>query len=275
MRRLSKRDIDSFRKTVFSYYRRHGRDLPWRKTREPYRIFVSEMMLQQTPVKRVLEKYGRFMERFPDFESVAKAPLKDVLAAWQGLGYNRRAIALQKAGGMVVREFGGELPRTVERLMTLPGIGHATACEIAAFAFEAPVVFIETNVRTVFIHHFFTDADARVSDREILPLVEETLDVTRPREWYYALMDYGVMLKKEKGNPGRRSAHHVRQAPFENSDRQVRGGIVRLLVAEPVLSEYQIARRIRKSRRRVRENLERLESEGFLQRRGGRYRIAE
>jgi A/G-specific adenine glycosylase len=157
--------------------------------------------------------------------------------------------------------------------MTLPGIGRATASEISTFAFNRPTVFIETNIRRVFIHHFF-QKENHVRDTEILPLVEKTLDSSNPRKWYFALMDYGVMLKKEYQNPNRRSAHYQKQAPFEDSDRQIRGMILKALVFEHNIPEGKIIRKLGTSPERVKENLIQLQREGFLKKRGNRFTIA-
>jgi A/G-specific adenine glycosylase len=172
---LSSAAIRSFRQKIYRYYRSHGRALPWRTTRNPYHILVSEIMLQQTQVERVLQKYPQFVTAFPDFKTLAKAPLRKILHVWQGMGYNRRALFLKKIAVAVVEKFNGRLPRTIEELMSLSGIGKNTAASISAFAFNKPVAFIETNIRSVFIHCFFQDQDD-VNDREILPLVEKTLD---------------------------------------------------------------------------------------------------
>ena len=171
------------------------------------------MMLQQTQVERVIEKYGHFLTKFPDFASLSRSPLKEVLEAWQGLGYNRRALSLTKLAKVVVSQYGGRTPAKLEALMKLPGIGPATAGSILAFAFHESPVFVETNIRRTFIHHFFQDREG-IHDCEIMPLVEATLDRSNPREWYYALMDYGSMLKKKIENPNKKSAHYVRQSPL-------------------------------------------------------------
>ncbi|NUN23224.1 MAG: A/G-specific adenine glycosylase, partial [Candidatus Jettenia caeni] len=192
--------IKKFQKVIYSYYQEYGRNLPWRITQEPYHILVSEIMLQQTQVQRVIGKYESFIQVFPNFYSLSRAPLKMVLKEWQGLGYNRRAMALKRIAQKVIEEFGGVLPSSVDALITFPGIGRATASAISAFAFHKPTVFIETNIRRVFIHSFFHD-ETNIKDTEIILLVEKTLDVSNPRNWYYALMDYGVMLKKDYENP--------------------------------------------------------------------------
>lgn len=220
--------IDRFRATVYANYEQRGRDFPWRHTTDPYHILVSEIMLQQTQTSRVEPKYMEFIMRFPDFETLDGARAEDVLDAWQGLGYNRRAVALHAISRRVCSSFGGHLPEDKETLLSLPGIGPYTAAAIRAFAFNQPEAFIETNIRAAFIHEFFPES-SRVSDAEILPLVEAALDRAAPRQWYQALMDYGAMLK-EAGNPSRRSAHHHPQSRFEGSRRQARGIILRALL---------------------------------------------
>jgi A/G-specific adenine glycosylase len=230
------------------------------------------MMLQQTPVERVITKYEEFICTLPDFQSLAVAPLRRVLELWQGLGYNRRALYLQQGAQRIVQDFGGALPSNPEILETLPGIGHATAREIAAFAFRLPVVFIETNIRRVFIHFFFGDSE-NINDREILPLVEETLDRNDPRTWYYALMDYGVMLRRSVPNPNLRSAHYQRQAAFHGSNRQLRGAILRVLTGEQGLPIEEISGRTGSLPAKVAANLEKMVQEGFLREEKGKYYI--
>jgi A/G-specific adenine glycosylase len=270
--KLSRRDIRRFQKLIYDHYRRNGRALPWRKHRNPYRILLSELMLQQTQVARVIEKYGQFLRRFPTIESVARAPLRDILEVWQGLGYNRRALALKNLAAMVVDRYEGGIPSAIEALKTLPGVGAATAGAVYAFAFNKPAAFVETNIRSVFIHHFFHDRDG-VKDGEILPLVEQTLDAQQPREWYYALMDYGVALKDQHPNPSRRSAHYTRQSPFEGSLRQVRGMILRTLVKQPGIAEPALVKEIDRDAEMVRQALKQLRREGFIIKQGKRFII--
>jgi A/G-specific adenine glycosylase len=264
---------ESFQNRILSFYHSHRRDLPWRDTTDPYRILVSEIMLQQTQVDRVKEKYTRFTARFPDIESLAEATIEEVLREWQGLGYNRRALALKKAAGEIVERFGGVLPDDEKSLRSLPGIGPYTAAAILAFAFNRPAVMIETNIRRVFIHCFFKDRTG-VTDREILPLIEETLGRENPREWYNALMDYGWYLGSAIGNPNRRSRHYQRQAPFEGSNRQIRGKILRLLVGggDSVIEDLCMTLDLPASA--VSPVLIQLEDEGFIAREGNRVRIA-
>jgi len=265
--------VRAFQKSIYKYYRENGRAFPWRTTHNPYHILVSEIMLQQTQTERVVEKYGQFINVFPDFPSLAKAPLREVLRLWQGLGYNRRAVALKEIARTVMAKFHGNLPSSLDVLMSLPGIGRATASAISAFAFNEPTVFIETNIRRVFIHHFFENENS-IRDTEILPFVEKTLDTSSPRKWYYALMDYGVMLKKQHRNPNRKSAHYQRQSPFEGSNRQIRGMILKVLVMKSDISEHEIVRRLKINPERVRRNLVELQKEGFIEKRGNRFNIA-
>ena len=230
-------------------------------------------MLQQTQTQRVVEKYEAFIRHFPDFVSLDKASLQEVLTQWQGLGYNRRAIALKKCAEVVIREYRGRLPSSVDELIKLPGMGKATASSIRVFAFNKPAVFIETNIRAVFIHFFFRESD-RVSDADILPLVEQTLDASNPREWYSALMDYGVMLKKTFQNPARKSMHHKKQSRFEGSNRQLRGRILKTLLIHPNIFEKDLVKKMGMDSDRLGENLQRMEKEGLIQRERGRLSIA-
>jgi A/G-specific adenine glycosylase len=240
---LSTASIRQFRKTVYNHFKRHGRPLPWRRDYDPYRVFVSEIMLQQTQVDRVAEKFDWFTKELPGFSALAGTPLKKVLSLWQGLGYNRRALNLKQAAQIIIDRYDGKLPSSPEVLETLPGIGKATAASIAAFAFNVPAVFLETNIRTVLIHRFFKDKKA-ISDTELLPLAQAMLDRKNPRQWYSALMDYGAMLKKKHGNASRRSVHYKKQSRFEGSKRQKRGKILRLLLQGKELTAAQISKQL-------------------------------
>ena len=272
MKPLSPSAIRTFRKSIYDYYRTDGRDLPWRKTKNPYRILVSEVMLQQTQVERVIGKYGEFLAAFPDFPSLAEAPLPRLLRLWQGMGYNRRALMLRSLAQKIVGEHWGRMPSDPETLIGLPGIGPYTLGAIMAFAFNKPVVFLDTNIRRVYIDAFFPGRE-KIRDEEIVPLIRQTLDARSPRKWYNALMDYGAMLKQRRGNPNKRSAHYSRQASFENSDRQVRGRILKVLVNGSPLSVARIAQETGMEAARVKKNLGALEREAFIERRGRRYLI--
>ncbi len=262
-----------FRKIIYTYYKRNAREFPWRINPTPYRVFVSEIMLQQTQADRVAEKFGAFVETFPDFNALAAAPFSEVLALWHGLGYNRRALALVKGAAAITAEFDGVLPSRREDLMALPGIGPATASSILAYAFNLPEVFIETNIRTVFIHFFFPGRE-KVTDDEILPLAGRALDRRNPRRWYNALMDYGVMLKKTRPNPGRRSAAYKKQSPFKNSHRRIRGAVLKEFVERPVLGPDEVSRAVGIDRKAATDVLDELRAEGFIVREGRKYRLS-
>lgn len=240
--------IDAFREQVWAYYAANGRhDLPWRLPTEDgrfnaYHIMVSEIMLQQTQVPRVMPKFAKFTAQFPDVHALANAPLDAVLRAWSGLGYNRRAKFLWQAAKDIVRLHQGRVPDSQEALVALPGIGANTAGAIRAYAFNQPVVFLETNIRTVFIHHFFTDGD-KIADNELTPWVTAALDQETPREWYWALMDYGTNLKQTVGNVSRASKAYAKQSTFAGSRRQIRGQVLRLLGERPQ-SQEELAQEI-------------------------------
>ncbi len=279
MKTLEPSQITEFHEIILNHYKEHGRAMLWREDTNPYIVFISELMLQQTQVSRVEKKIPHFIQTFPDFAALASASLTEILAGWQGLGYNRRARYLQQSAVIIVDRYGGELPRTTEELRELPGIGPNTAASILVFAFNQPLSFIETNIRRVFLHHFFPGEDA-VHDRCLLPLIELCLDSSNPRRWYYALMDYGAALgEKIKTNPNRRSVHYTRQSPFAGSIRQMRGQILRVLVAEPGISYGELRQKVNTSaspqapaeeradeltEEKFIHALEQLEKEGFL-----------
>lgn len=224
-----KKTYQKFQNIVWDFYEKEARKkLPWRQTKNPYKIWVSEIMLQQTQVTRVIEKYKSFLAKFPTLESLAQASQGEVLKEWVGLGYNRRALFLKKGAEFVVKDLKGKFPKDVTELQKIPGIGHYTSRAIATFAYNQKHSFVETNIRTVYFNHFFKGFEA-VSDKEILELVEKTLPEESFREWYYALMDYGSFLKKQGKGGNTKSKHYTKQSKFEGSDRQIRAGIVRHL----------------------------------------------
>ena len=264
------------------------RDHPWRRTRDPYAVLVSEVMLQQTQVPRVVPKWESWLEEFPTPAALADAPLEPVLRAWQGLGYNRRAIALKRTAEEIVTNFGGVLPSAEAALRSLPGIGPATASGVRAFAFDLPGVYLETNVRAVFLHELLGDRDG-VTDRELTPLVaaavaEAVRQGISPRAWYYALLDYGAQLKRDVPNPSRRSAHHSRQSRFEGSRRQKRARLLRAVIADPgrTADEYALdlgaeageTATTPPATGEVADILEALASEGFIAREGDGWFVA-
>lgn len=216
---------DEFRRHLRQQGEELYRDMPWRQDTRPYYVLVSELMLQQTQVDRVIPKFNAFIERFPDEWTLSDASLADVLVLWQGLGYNRRAKFLHEASKAVVA--GGSFPNDATGLMALPGVGKNTAGAILAYAYNQPAIYVETNVRAVYIHHFFNDIDA-VDDKAIHEMIEQTIDKQHPREFYWALMDYGSWLKKQGVRPNQ-SRHYKKQSPLKGSVREVRGQIIKQL----------------------------------------------
>lgn len=285
--RPGERDLAGFRALVLERGRELYRDLPWRRTRDPYEIWISEVMLQQTQTSRVDGRWQRWLGRFPTVAALAGAGTAEVLDEWQGLGYNRRALSVHEAARRIVAA-GGEVPQGAAELQALPGIGPATAAGIRAFAFDLHAVYLETNVRSVFLHELFPEREG-VTDRELAPLVRDTCPADAsdpsddPRTWYYALLDYGAYLKRTVPNPSRRSRSHARQSRFEGSHRQKRAEVLRILLAHrgdaaggarlDAVAE-ELALKEEKAGRRGVETadvlalLEELEGEGFCHRAG-------
>jgi A/G-specific adenine glycosylase len=243
--------VHQFQEKVWDYYAHNRRQLTWRQPDagnhfDPYKIMVSEIMLQQTQVNRVIPKYLSFITRFADVSSLAQAKFADVLQQWNGLGYNRRAKYLLDAAQMIQRNYHGVVPSDAEELVNLPGIGKNTAAAICVYAYNQPHVFIETNIRTVFIHEFYNDREG-VHDKELIPLIQESLHKENPREWYWALMDYGTFVKSNYGNASRHSMHYTKQTAFEGSTRQLRAKTLRILLNGPC-SQNDIKKKIPDSR---------------------------
>lgn len=261
----------NFQDLVWRFYRQHGRRLPWRAGITPYRIFVSEIMLQQTQVIRVRPKFNQFIRVFPDWQSLAQAPFPAVMKQWSGLGYNRRARFIKRSAEIIVQERGGQLPSTVAELSKLPGVGPQSAGAIAAYAFNQPALFIETNIRSVYLHHFFAGR-TDIGDRELLPIIARTLDRTKPRQWYWALTDYGAYLKTIQINPSRASRHHVVQPPFAGSRRELRGRILKRLLSAPATPQA-LAKELQDQRAEA--VIEELKAEGFVAIHGRRLQIAQ
>lgn len=218
-----------FRELVWKHYAASGRhDLPWRKTHDAYRILVSEVMLQQTQVERVIPYYRNFLKRFPTASVLAKASLADVLREWQGLGYNRRAKMLHAAAEAVVEAYKGKMPTDAETLRTLPGIGPYTAGAVASFSANADAIIVETNIRTAVTHHFFPERES-VPDADIISTLEKAHPAGQSREWYAALMDYGSHLKRSGVRINARAKGYTKQKPFKGSMREARGAVLKAL----------------------------------------------
>lgn len=266
--------IKRFQNVVLDHWYKMGRhNLPWRKTRDPYAILVSEIMLQQTQVDRVVPYFEKWMKRFPTVQALAKSDLASVLKAWSGLGYNRRAKLLRECAKEIVEKHSGKVPRDFAALVALPAIGPYTAGAIRVFAFNEPSVLIETNIRAVYLHHFFPDT-VNTSDRELQPYAERAAKGQDPRTWHAALMDYGSYVKKAVPNPSRRSKHHVRQSPFEGSLRQYRGIILRRLL-QGSFSESALLKVGVEGSYFMEQALRDLDREGLIVRERGKWSLAD
>ncbi len=262
--------IFKMRTRIWRYYEHYARHtLPWRHTKNPYRILVSEVMLQQTQVDRVVPYYRAFLKEFPTVRALAQAPLGDVLRAWQGLGYNRRAKFLHDTARAIVDRHRGRFPRAYDTLVSLPGVGTYTAKAVRTFAFNEPEVLIETNIRSVLIHHYYRDK-AQVSDTELLHDIAILVRGQDPRTFYWALMDYGSYLKKKYPNPSRKSAQYTKQKSFKGSVRFVRGSVLRLLAEKPH-TEVSLKKNIHDER--VGTVLNTLQKEGLVRFSRGRFML--
>lgn len=273
---MGRTDTTKFIDETMSYFYKYGRTLPWRIAEpggmlDPYKILVSEMMLQQTQVPRVIPKFESFIKRFPTSKALADSSLNEVLVAWNGLGYNRRAKYLLDASKALVDK---PQPWTAEDLQKLKGLGSNTAAAILVYAYDCSLPFIETNVRSVFIHHFFKDEHS-VSDKQIELKLTEVLKTVQtkgisPRKFYWALMDRGSLLKKTEQNPSRRSKSHTKQTVFEGSRRQVRGKVLQLLGTRPH-SLAELTQPIQD--KRLDEVLQALVSEGLIEKKGSNFQL--
>ena len=266
-------EIAKFRPIIWDFYKNNQRFFAWRYNEDPYHIVVSEIMLQQTQTYRVEPKFDAFVKRFPSWQDLAYASWPKVLTAWQGLGYNSRAKRLHDIAKRIVEQYQGILPQDPDILVTFPGIGPNTAGSICAFAFNRPTVFAETNIRAVFIYHFFPGQE-KVHDRYLLPLIQATLDTADPRSWYYALMDYGVWLKKQTINPTRRSAHYTKQSKFKGSDREIRSMILKKLLAHKTMIEHELMNSLDREPERVQKIIQDLCNEHLIQYKNEKFYLA-
>ncbi len=265
----------AFKTLILAFYAEHGRPFVWRETSDPYRILVSEVMLQQTQTGRVLPKYEAFLLRWPSFSSLAEASTEELLSVWKGLGYNRRALNLRRSARMT-EEWGWTIPNDRTLIDSLPGVGKATSAALRSFCFGEKSVYLETNIRRVLLTCFYPDEE-EVKDKELELLLEKlSMIVEDMKSWYYALMDYGVLLKALFPNANKRSAHYTKQSKFENSNRQIRGLLIHLLTdtgSKPLSTIYDLLPSFEDER--IRASLGQLEKEGFVQEAEGVYRINE
>jgi A/G-specific adenine glycosylase len=265
--------LSLFRSSILDFYAHHGRQFAWRETSDPYRILLSEVMLQQTQTSRVEPKYELFLSLWPDFSSLAKAPLDELLFHWKGLGYNRRALNLRKSA-LLTEQWGWTIPPDEMAIASLPGVGKATTAALLAFSYQKRSLYLETNIRRVLLTCFFSEEE-QVKDKELEKLLALLVaDIEDVKSWYYALMDYGVLLKALLPNANTRSAHYTKQSVFENSNRQIRGQLIHLLADTGAKDSQQIVSILsRFEQERILSCLADLQKEGFVQEKEGVYRI--
>jgi A/G-specific adenine glycosylase len=230
-------------------------------------------MLQQTQVERVRSAYQAFIKRFPTVHALAEAPLRDVLVLWQGLGYNRRAKALHDASRAIVASHNGKVPRDEVTLCTLPGIGPYTAGAVCAFAYNTPTVMIETNIRTVLLHELLPYR-REVPDSELRDIIVAILDTQHPREWYWALMDYGTYLKKQGVRVNVLSRQYVKQAPFKGSLREVRGAVLKTLSRDGTHTMRTLTQKNPFTREKIERSVASLARDGLIRKKGTRWELA-
>ncbi len=272
---MSDMTIQEFQKTILSWYAKNRRGMPWRKTRDPYKILVSEIMLQQTQVSRVMSKYREFLKEFPTLRVLAKTSDAKLLRVWQGLGYWRRAHFLKATAQTILRKHRGVFPKEPRVLEKLPGIGHYTARAVACFAFNNQEAFLDTNIRRVYLHFFFPKR-TNVPDTKVLHMAQEAVWKKNPREWHYALFDYGAMVLKDK-RINKRSRHYTKQSKFEGSFRAFRTSIMRFLLEQPnqKATTGSIRKMLEKNRSpyAAEKLLTALEKDSLIKKRGGSYSL--
>ncbi len=245
--KLTQKKIQTFQSYVFSWWEKNKRDLPWRHTRDPYLILVSELMLQQTQVSRVIEKYQEFITKYPDVYSLAEATDGDIIRLWKGLGYNRRALYLRRIALEIVNNYKGVFPKLDTQLVQLPGVGTYTARAICVFAYEQDVAAVDVNIRKIITHHFFDDVVR--ADKVIEETASKLVPKGRSWEWHQALMDYGALelpnLYKQKGLLTKKQKNKIK-ITFRDTKRFARGRIIDELRSHPWNKELLVETMVKK-----------------------------
>jgi len=261
--------ITLFQDKIFSFYKHNKRDLPWRHTTDPYKILLSELMLQQTQVSRVTHYYHQWIERWPTIDALATTSLPEVLQMWMGLGYNRRAVHLHTTACIIVTQFNSDVLRAMQQYKTLPGIGRYTSQAVLIFSTNADLVTVDTNIRRILIREF--DLHPTVSDADLWTLAQHCLPPGRSREWHNALMDYGALhltARKTGIKP------KTQQSRFEGSDRQIRAQILRCLLQKS-LSLSELENTLHLTQDRLQPILEKMMREHLIVQKGTIYRLKE
>jgi A/G-specific adenine glycosylase len=277
---ISSQTKSAFQKKILDWYTENKRDLPWRTTREPYRILISEIMSQQTQLLRVVPKYNAWIEKFPKIEFLANAKLSDVLQYWSGLGYNRRALNLKKTAEIIVEKYHCKFPQSEAELKSLPGIGKYTARAVLCFAFDKQITVVDTNVRKVIMTQIINlgigdvsklsladgysgARDFGIKEHVIEDIAEQLLPKGRAYEWNQALMDYAAAVLKNEKIP------IPKQSKFTGSRRYFRGQILKLLLQNKSMSLFELGPLLKKDYSEnesewLQKILEELMQEGFI-----------
>jgi A/G-specific adenine glycosylase len=261
--KLTHQQIAAFRKKILGFYRPHGRhDLPFRKTKNPYHIVVAEIMLQQTQVDRVVPKYLAWIREFPDWKALAHASRQSILKSWSGLGYNRRAIYLQRMAQTIIKKHKGKLPKNPEDLLELPGVGPYTSKSILIFAFNAPLATIDTNIRRTLIHEL--KLHPKIPLNKLGQIAEQLVPKNASRDWHNALMDYATLRLPK--------TPHIKplskQTRFKGSIRQIRGEVIRRLTTHKHISMTIVARDMKRPITDVKKAAASLHREHLINQRG-------
>lgn len=266
---LSQEKIEQFQKKVFSFYQEQKRDLPWRKTTDPYKILLSEFMLQQTQVVRVVPFYTRWIAKWSTIHALASASRTEVLQLWMGLGYNTRAVHLHNAAQKIVEDFNGDVLKAMKHYEELPGIGRYTSHAVQIFSANDDLVTVDTNIRRIFIHEF--QLSENVSDTVLWKLAEQCLPKGKSRDWHNALMDYGTLVVtsiKTGIKP------KTQQNSFKGSDRQIRSQILRLLLKKDILV-HDLYNLIHIEQPRLKKILEKMKKEDLIEMKKGLVHLHE
>lgn len=264
---MDAKSIERFQQRVLSYYAQKGRELPWRETTDPYSILVSEVMLQQTQVDRVVPRYRNWLEKWPSVESLAGASRTEVLKEWMGLGYNSRAVRLHETAKVIVDQFNGNVLEALENHRQLPGIGPYTARAVEIFSANKDSAAVDTNIRRILIHEFSLK---NPSDHELQSLAEVCLPRGRSRDWHNALMDYGSLVVTSRRTG---IAPKTKQSRFEGSDRQVRAKVLRLLLDKQ--ASFEELHKKTDAGDRLRKILEQMVKEDLLVVKDKHYRVRD
>jgi A/G-specific adenine glycosylase len=261
--------VTQFQNKILQYYKKNGRDLPWRNTTDAYNILISELMLQQTQVSRVIDYYTTWLKTWPTIQHLAQANFKDVLQAWMGLGYNTRGINLHKASKIIVQHYNADVIAAMDEYKKIPGVGKYTSQAVKIFSTNADIVTVDTNIRRIFIHEF--DLSQDISDSELWSIAQHCLPKGKSRQWHNALMDYGAMYLTSKKTG---ISPKTKQSTFEGSDRQIRAQILRDLLNTP-LTIHDLTQHYDHTTDRLLKILEKMKKQGIIKKEKEKYLLNE